>query len=73
MVFGDSTSDTGRRFAAPGSFDFDDIGVFPWEKLFEAPENNVSMIALFYTVHNTITAVVLAYFFCAVCCIIVLA
>lgn len=43
IVFGDSTSDAGRRFNAPASFDFDDIGPFPWTKLFEAPDSDVSV------------------------------
>ena len=42
VVFGDSTSDAGRRFNAPASFDFDDIGPFPWTKLFEDPDSDVS-------------------------------
>ena len=42
VVFGDSTSDAGRRFNAPASFDFDDIGLFPWTKLFEDPDSDVS-------------------------------
>lgn len=41
VVFGDSTADAGRRFNAPTSFDFDDIGPFPWTRLFEAPDSNV--------------------------------
>ena len=42
VVFGVSTSDAGRRFKAPASFDFDDIGPYPWTKLFEAPDSDVS-------------------------------
>lgn len=42
VVFGDSTSDAGRRFAAPASFDFDDIGPFPWKNLFKNRKSNVS-------------------------------
>lgn len=41
VVFGDSSSDAGRRFAAPASFDFDGIGPFPWLKLFEEPDSDV--------------------------------
>lgn len=40
VVFGDSTSDAGRRFNAPASFDFDDIGKFPFTKLFEEPDSD---------------------------------
>lgn len=43
VVFGDSTSDVGRRFNAPSSFDFDDLGPFPWVKMFEAPGSEVSV------------------------------
>ena len=42
IVFGDSTSDAGRRFDAPASFDFEDIGPFPFTRLFEAPDSDVS-------------------------------
>ena len=42
VVFGDSSSDAGRRFNAPASFDFDGIGPFPWTKLFESPDSDVS-------------------------------
>lgn len=42
VVFGDSSSDAGRRFNAPASFDFDGIGPFPWEMLFEDPDCDVS-------------------------------
>lgn len=38
VVFGDSTADSGRRFTAPASFDFEDIGPFPFKKLFNAPD-----------------------------------
>lgn len=41
VVFGDSTSDAGRRFNAPASFDFEDIGPFPWMRLFDAPDSDV--------------------------------
>ena len=43
VVFGDSGSDAGRRFNAPASLDMDGIGPFPWEKLFEAPDSDVSL------------------------------
>lgn len=43
IVFGDSTADAGRRFNAPASFDFEDIGPFPWPNLFEAPDSDVSV------------------------------
>ena len=46
IVFGDSTSDTGRRFNAPASFEFDDIGPFPWAYLFEEPSGDVSERAI---------------------------
>lgn len=42
VVFGDSLSDSGRRFNAPASFDFEDIGPFPWKKLFVANDSEVS-------------------------------
>ena len=42
IVFGDSLSDAGRRFNAPASFDFDGIGTFPFTKLFEEPDSDVS-------------------------------
>lgn len=41
IVFGDSASDAGRKFNAPASFDFEDIGPFPWTRLFEAPDSDV--------------------------------
>eukprot|EP00904_Undaria_pinnatifida_P002403 jgi/Undpi1/12163/HiC_scaffold_5.g01839.m1 len=40
VVFGDSSSDVGRRFNAPDSFDFEDIGPYPWTKLFEARDSD---------------------------------
>lgn len=43
IVLGDSTSDTGRRFNAPASFDFEDIGPYPWTRLFEDPDSDVSI------------------------------
>lgn len=49
IVFGDSTSDTGRRFNAPASFVFDDIGPFPWTYLFEEPRGDVSELATINT------------------------
>lgn len=42
IVFSDSNADTGRRFNAPASFDFDDIGPFPFKRLFDGSESNVS-------------------------------
>ena len=42
VVFGDSTSDVGRRFDAPASFDYPDIGKFPFERLFEDADSDVS-------------------------------
>lgn len=42
VVFGDSTSDAGRRFDAPASFDFDSIGPFPFTQLFDEPDRDVS-------------------------------
>lgn len=44
VVFGDSTADSGRRFTAPASFDFEDIGPFPFKKLFNAPDEEVRII-----------------------------
>lgn len=41
VVFSDSNADTGRRFNAPASFDFEDIGPFPWKKLFDGPDSHV--------------------------------
>ncbi|CAN0412526.1 unnamed protein product [Ascophyllum nodosum] len=38
VVFGDSFSDSGRRFNAPASFDFEGIGPFPWVRLYEAKD-----------------------------------
>eukprot|EP00904_Undaria_pinnatifida_P002394 jgi/Undpi1/12155/HiC_scaffold_5.g01831.m1 len=40
VVFGDSTSDVGRRFDAPASFDYPDIGKFPFERLFEDADSD---------------------------------
>ncbi len=42
IVFGDSNSDTGRRFSADSSYDFPLIGPFPWEKLFDNSNPDVS-------------------------------
>lgn len=44
VVFGDSASDTGRRFNAPASFQFEDdgIGPFPWKRLYDGPDSDVS-------------------------------
>lgn len=42
IVFSDSNADTGRRFNAPASFDFADIGPFPWKRLYDGPESDVS-------------------------------
>lgn len=44
IVLGDSTSDSGRRFDAPASFDFEDIGPYPWARLFEDPDSEVSIL-----------------------------
>lgn len=41
VVFGDALSDAGRRFAAPASFNFSEIGKFPWEKLYDAEDPEV--------------------------------
>ena len=54
IVFGDSSADAGRRFNAPASFDFDDIGPFPWAYLFEEPGSDVSeswITIVFYRLH----------------------
>ncbi|CAN0269932.1 unnamed protein product, partial [Ectocarpus fasciculatus] len=42
VVFGDSNSDTGRRFNAPASFQFEDdgIGPFPWKRLYDGPDSD---------------------------------
>ncbi|CAM9813602.1 unnamed protein product [Ectocarpus sp. 4 AP-2014] len=42
VVFGDSNSDTGRRFNAPSSFQFKDdgIGAFPWKRLYDGPDSD---------------------------------
>lgn len=48
VVFGDSGSDGGRRMFAPASFDFEDIGKFPWKKLYETPDAEVSKLMLGY-------------------------
>eukprot|EP00903_Cladosiphon_okamuranus_P016937 g15612.t1 len=42
VVFGDSTSDTGRAFEAPGAHQFQDyeIGPFPWKRLYSAPDSD---------------------------------
>ncbi|CAN0355555.1 unnamed protein product, partial [Ectocarpus sp. 12 AP-2014] len=39
VVFGDSQSDAGRRYNAPASHVFEGIGVYPWTKLYEAPDS----------------------------------
>ena len=45
VVFGDSISDVGRRFNAPASFDYEDIGPFPWTNLFaESDDSDVSFL-----------------------------
>lgn len=44
IVFGDSISDAGRRFNAPASFDYPGIGKFPFERLFEDADSDVSDI-----------------------------
>ena len=41
VVFGDSFSDSGRRFNAPASFDYEDIGPFPWTHLYKANDSEV--------------------------------
>ncbi|CAM9756137.1 unnamed protein product [Scytosiphon promiscuus] len=37
IVFGDSNADTGRRFNAPASFQFEEYGIgpFPWKRLYD--------------------------------------
>ncbi|CAM9491960.1 unnamed protein product [Ectocarpus sp. 12 AP-2014] len=42
VVFGDSNSDTGRRFNAPASFQFEDegIGPFPWKRVYNGPDSD---------------------------------
>ncbi|CAN0082397.1 unnamed protein product [Ectocarpus sp. 6 AP-2014] len=42
VVFGDSNADTGRRFNAPASFQFEDegIGPFPWKRLYDGPDSD---------------------------------
>ncbi|CAB1116699.1 unnamed protein product [Ectocarpus sp. CCAP 1310/34] len=44
VVFGDSNSDTGSRFNTPSSFQFKDdgIGAFPWKRLYDGPDRDVS-------------------------------
>ena len=44
MIFGDSLSDQGRRFEAPASFEFEDIGVVPWKKIFAANDSEVRVL-----------------------------
>ncbi|CAM9397410.1 unnamed protein product [Ectocarpus sp. 6 AP-2014] len=39
VVFGDSQSDAGRRYNAPASHVYEGIGVYPWPKLYEAPDS----------------------------------
>ncbi|CAM9307731.1 unnamed protein product [Ectocarpus fasciculatus] len=39
VVFGDSQSDAGRRYNAPASHVYEGIGVYPWTKLYEAPDS----------------------------------
>lgn len=41
VVFGDSQSDAGRRYNAPASHVYEGIGVYPWTKLYEAPDSEV--------------------------------
>lgn len=41
VVFGDSNGDTGRRFNAPASFEFEDIGRWPWRRMFDGPDSDV--------------------------------
>lgn len=45
VVFGDSSSDVGRRYNAPSSFQFEEygIGAFPWKRLYDGPESDVSV------------------------------
>lgn len=45
VVFGDSTADSGRRFSAPASFDFEGIGPFPWKKLYNVTDKEVTISA----------------------------
>ena len=43
VLFSDSTGDSGRRLNAPASFSFEDIGAFPWRKLFSSNDTDVSL------------------------------
>eukprot|EP00904_Undaria_pinnatifida_P002396 jgi/Undpi1/12157/HiC_scaffold_5.g01833.m1 len=54
IVFGDSTIDAGRRMDAPASFDFDDIGPFPWAYLFHE-SNSDSMFEAYLPAAGSVT------------------
>eukprot|EP00752_Nemacystus_decipiens_P008408 g7518.t1 len=40
VVFADSNSDAGRRYDAPASFEFEDIGRWPWRRVFDGPDSD---------------------------------
>lgn len=44
VVFGDSNSDTGRRYNAPASFQFEEYGIgpFPFKRLYDGTGTDVS-------------------------------
>lgn len=46
VVFGDALSDAGRRFSAAASFNFSEIGKFPWETLYDAEDPEVTILFL---------------------------
>ncbi|CBN74389.1 GDSL-like lipolytic enzyme [Ectocarpus siliculosus] len=51
IVFGDSNSDAGRRFDAPNVYPFSDIGVYPWEKVYDA--DGEGMVDVYHEGTNT--------------------
>ncbi|CAN0407163.1 unnamed protein product, partial [Ectocarpus fasciculatus] len=51
IVFGDSQSDAGRRFNSPNVYPFSDLGVYPWEKVYDADDEG--MVDVYHEGTNT--------------------
>ncbi len=45
IVYGDSNTDVGRRYMSDNSYQFPDIGPFPWPQLYDASNPDVSVPA----------------------------
>lgn len=63
VIFGDSTSDTGRAFNAPAAHQFEEYGIgpAPFKRLYAAPDSDVSE-----TLSPSYSRVSLLHYYCTV-------